>query len=383
MQKFWVHIARFCLLFFLACLSLAFTVTPGQAEQVQLAWDAPVQSNGTPFPTLAGYKLYSGSRSRQYQTSVPVGTATTYTVTNLSPGQTYYFAVTAHTTSGEESPFSNEISVAIPGTPPAGILIPQQQLRVVSVDSQDLTNGNYAAVNALDGRSTTMWHTEWQLRAPRHPHTLVLDLGGLYQVDGFKYLPRQDGNPNGTIAAYEFSVSPDGLTWGPPAVAGTLAANITEKTVRFPAKLGRFVRLVALSEINGKPYTSAAEIKFLVSRSPPDRRTASDAQEVLLGTNPLRADTDGDGLTDGAEVTTHRTNPLLADTDGDGRSDGDEIRDRSNPLVINTTPGTPLSGYPHPAAAITCGVCRQSRFGRWQLCRGECPRRARDHHVAH
>jgi len=35
--------------------------------------------------------------------------------------------------------------------------------------------------------------------------------------------------------------------------AGTLAANTTEKTVRFAAKTGRYVRLVALSEMNGQP----------------------------------------------------------------------------------------------------------------------------------
>ena len=107
-----------------------------------------------------------------------------------------------------------------------------------------------------------MWHTEWAQRDPAPPHTLVLDLGARYQVDGFRYLPRQDGNPNGTIASYQFYVSDDGTTWGTAVAAGTLAANTTEKTVRFTAKTGRFVRLVALSEINGKPYTSAAELNF-------------------------------------------------------------------------------------------------------------------------
>ena len=72
------------LLILLACLSLAFAATPAQAAQVQLAWEAPVQANGTPVPNLAGYKLYYGSQSGQYPTMVPVGLTTTYTVTNLS-----------------------------------------------------------------------------------------------------------------------------------------------------------------------------------------------------------------------------------------------------------------------------------------------------------
>src|SRR5262249_24806130 len=154
---------------------------------------------------------------------------TTYTVTNISAEQTYYFAATAYDTAGTESAFSNEVSVTL-GT------IPQQQMQVVSVDSQDMVGGNYAATNAIDGNPATFWHTEWDQQTAPLPHTLVLDLGGQYQVDGLRYLPRQDADsPNGTIAGYEFYVSPDGTTWGTTVAAGTLAADTTEKTVRFPA----------------------------------------------------------------------------------------------------------------------------------------------------
>src|SRR4029434_8636121 len=97
------------LLILLACLSLAFVATPAQAAQVQLAWDAPVQPNGTPVPNLAGYKLYYGSQSGQYQTTIPVGLTTTYTVTNLSAGQTYYFAVKDYDSTGTESAFSHVV----------------------------------------------------------------------------------------------------------------------------------------------------------------------------------------------------------------------------------------------------------------------------------
>src|SRR5215813_10870107 len=237
----------------LACLSLAFAATPAQAMQVQLAWDAPVQANGTPVPNLAGYKLYYGSQSGQYQTVIPVGMTTMYTVTNISAGQTYYFAATAYDTAGTESAFSNEVSV-IPGT------IPQQQMRVVSVDSEEVVGENGAATNAIDGNPATYWHTEWSQQTPPLPHTLVLDLGSQYQIDGFRYLPRQDGGANGTIAGYEFYVSPDGTTWGTAVATGTLAADTSEKIVRFTAQTGRYVRLVAVSEINGQPWTSAAEL---------------------------------------------------------------------------------------------------------------------------
>jgi len=108
---------------------------------VTLAWDA-VSS-----PSPSGYRLYYGQNSRAYSSPLDAGTQTTYTVPGLTDGQTYYFAVTAYD-ADEESAFSNEVSVTVGA-------IPQQQMRVVSVDSEDLVGGNYAAVNAIDGNPGT------------------------------------------------------------------------------------------------------------------------------------------------------------------------------------------------------------------------------------
>ncbi|HXK21169.1 MAG TPA: MarR family transcriptional regulator, partial [Myxococcota bacterium] len=63
-----------------------------------------------------------------------------------------------------------------------------------------------------------------------------------------------------------------------------------------------------------------------------DQDGLTDSNEAALGTNPDIADTDGDGLADGAEVHTHGTNPLVFDTDGDGFGDGDEVAAGSDPL---------------------------------------------------
>jgi hypothetical protein len=58
--------------------------------------------------------------------------------------------------------------------------------------------------------------------------------------------------------------------------------------------------------------------------------------EVAGGTNPGRSDTDGDGLTDGAESLTHGTDPRRVDTDGDVLSDGREIALGLDPLRDDT-----------------------------------------------
>ena len=59
----------------------------------------------------------------------------------------------------------------------------------------------------------------------------------------------------------------------------------------------------------------------------------SNLQEYTLGTDLEKTDTDGDGLGDYAEVTTHGTDPLKADTDDDGMADPWELANSLNPLA--------------------------------------------------
>ena len=57
----------------------------------------------------------------------------------------------------------------------------------------------------------------------------------------------------------------------------------------------------------------------------PDKDGLTTKIEKEIGTDPKKADTDGDGLNDGAEVNQYKTDPLTADTDGDGLLDGAEV----------------------------------------------------------
>lgn len=64
-----------------------------------------------------------------------------------------------------------------------------------------------------------------------------------------------------------------------------------------------------------------------VEAAPPDSDNdgLDDEEEVRRGTDPDLADTDSDGLTDGAEVVRYGTDPTNPDTDGDGFNDGQEV----------------------------------------------------------
>jgi len=82
-----------------------------------LSWDPPTTNvDGTPLTDLAGYKIYYGTQSRSYDHVITIEDpdVTTYEVTDLTPGETYYFAVTAFDVSGNESDYSNEVSKTIP-----------------------------------------------------------------------------------------------------------------------------------------------------------------------------------------------------------------------------------------------------------------------------
>lgn len=136
---------------------------------------------------------------------------------------------------------------------------------IVTADNEDTANGNVAA-NAIDGDPATFWHTQWGDVEPPCPHEIRIDMRKPLDLTGFKYLPRQDIG-NGWIADYEFYASEDGTNWGAPVAKGTFRATAEEKAVTFekPCR-ARFIRLVALSEVNGKPWTSIAELDVTVAQ---------------------------------------------------------------------------------------------------------------------
>jgi len=178
-----------------------------------------------------------------------------------TPG-TYTVTLTVTDASGlsDLTPASRTVTVRGNSAP-----IPKQGWSLVYCDSQELIGENGAATNAFDGASGTIWHTEWFRSSPPCPHEIQIDLGATYSIDAFRYLPRQDGSANGRIGQYEFYVGASTTNWGPPVATGTFANSAAEKEVAFPAKEGRFVRLRALTEVNGRPWTSAAEINVVGS----------------------------------------------------------------------------------------------------------------------
>src|SRR5262249_17275924 len=83
------------------------------AQSISLAWNANTETD------LSGYTVYYGTSSGVYPNNISLGKVTTYTVTALTAGQTYYFALKAVNTSGQSSGYSAQVSATVPATPTA------------------------------------------------------------------------------------------------------------------------------------------------------------------------------------------------------------------------------------------------------------------------
>lgn len=134
-----------------------------------------------------------------------------------------------------------------------------------TADSAQSTN---AAALAIDGNPATYWHTAWDGsgQSGPQPHALTIDLGTATWMGGFTYLPRQDGATNGIVKRYRCQTSPDGNAWTNAAEGAfdNIRNNPVEQTVRFAKPVrARWFRFVTLEEVDGRTFSSAAEISIL------------------------------------------------------------------------------------------------------------------------
>lgn len=139
-------------------------------------------------------------------------------------------------------------------------LVPVSEMKVVRFSSENVGNGKLA-INAIDGDPGTVWHSRFEDGLAKHPHELVIDLGGRHEIRGFRYLARQDGGWNGAFAKTDFSVSEDVEGFGEPVIEATFSKSSQAQGVDCETPVrGRYVRIRVLSEVNGQPWGSAAEL---------------------------------------------------------------------------------------------------------------------------
>lgn len=154
------------------------------------------------------------------------------------------------------------VAPAMQATPPTASAV-KPTLKVIKVDSEETSAEDGKGANAVDGDSSTFWHTQYTDNTPPYPHEITIELVPPTTIKGLTYLPRQDDSQNGQIKEYEVYVSDDGVDFGQPVGKGTFENTKDLKTASFDAKKCRFIKLKALSEVNDQAWTSAAEISVV------------------------------------------------------------------------------------------------------------------------
>lgn len=137
-------------------------------------------------------------------------------------------------------------------------LIDSAMIKLIKISSESKGNGKFAKA-AFDGDPRTWWHSDWSANTKKVPHELLIDLGGVFEVSGLRYLARQDGGWNGAIAQCEISVMKsidDGA-----AKSSVLTFKKTRKNQEqaITPVIGRYVRIAPKSEVAGRTFASAAE----------------------------------------------------------------------------------------------------------------------------
>ena len=120
--------------------------TASDASTVGLQWDRNSE------PDVSGYKVYYSADPSTLEGSVPVDVhnQTTATISGLDPDKAYRFAVKAYNPAGQESPFSNIVSIAELSPPIVAITSPENATSVSGTVLISVTAADNVAVTKVE-----------------------------------------------------------------------------------------------------------------------------------------------------------------------------------------------------------------------------------------
>jgi alpha-L-fucosidase len=233
-------------------------------------------------PTLAELGLFKQSIKTLPPTIADRSTNGAVSLSNLA-GNKMVYTVDGSTPTADSTIYTAPIALLIDRsvTVRATSLLPNGQLgiegsrifagmmpldwKIVSVDSEETTGADNSAARAIDGDSSTIWHTRWNADQ-KQPHSITVDMRTTHRIGGFTYLPRQDGLLNGVVEKYRFETSANGATWTTNIADGSFANiqnNPSLQEVSFAPVNARYFRFTSLQAIWNSGWTSAAEISVL------------------------------------------------------------------------------------------------------------------------
>jgi len=217
------------------------------AASVTLRWQANQE------PDISNYNVYYGTQSRNYGLPIPAGNTTSYTIDNLTEGITYYFALTALDTSGNESGYSAEVVANATSSEPATedyqLLLSYNSNRsnAVKLDDQTISGDVYIYLNPEANVSQVVFSIDGQTHNTENyaPYDLGLPFDSTTLSNGSHTISalirHQDGSSQtiSSTCTVQNEQAPEPVPTIPPD-ALTVSTNISD-----PVSPGNIVEVTA------------------------------------------------------------------------------------------------------------------------------------------
>ena len=164
-------------------------------------------------PRVDGYKVYYGTASSNYTSAVDAGRNSSATVSGLTPGTVYYFAVAAYDGKAHLSGFSNEVTNSVAALPNLTLSDPNSNAPNATLTTSDPLGIGPGAVATSASLAT---NANGSLPPPNNPGTdpgavasaaslatnAFASVAGTY--NGLFYQTNADGSPNVTSGTAGF-----------------------------------------------------------------------------------------------------------------------------------------------------------------------------------
>jgi len=139
----------------------------------------------------------------------------------------------------------------------------KNRIGTVKAKSNIVSQNGEGLEKLTDGDLSSQWHTNWftGIASPSIGHflTLQFDLGKVYEMDKFQYLPRENAG-NGNFRKIQYRTSTDGINWTDYSKPISWAGTADLKTVETQGTSYRFLELKVLESVGN--FGSGREMMF-------------------------------------------------------------------------------------------------------------------------
>ncbi len=181
-----------------------------------------------------------------------------------------YYTMDGEDPTTASTKYTGQFLVSGPTTLKVMAVDPENGQSLISSKYFDISQKNWKVIRTssgnelnldqiIDGDPDTYWATDEKVKIPQE---VVIDLGSVHELTGFKYGPIQERYPFGIITNYEFSTSLNDRNWKTTAKGefSNIVNSLTEQEVHFKKVRARYIKLKG-TKVDGPDFrTSYGEV---------------------------------------------------------------------------------------------------------------------------